>query len=325
MEVVLYAYSGNGFNSGSVRKLNSDGSFDGSFDNASTFNNDVLSVVPLASGKILLGGTFTGHSASGGGFNSKQYVARLNANGSLDGAFTGPTFSSALYGVQDLAVQDNGRIIVVGGFGSVNGLSRFGVARLEENGVHDATFDIGTGAGSGNIKVQTTLVLPDGRILVSGIFSTFNGVSRTGLALLNGDVVNLGVTQDPENQIVNVGAPLNLLSATTATTPVGYQWYHNGAVIGGATSPGYSVGVTTTNQRGSYFVVASNLSGIRTSLVAQVKILAAPVFLSQPVATNGYLNKVVTYAPVVEGLAPLRYQWLKDGSPLAPRPTFRSR
>lgn len=302
--------TGNGFSSGSVRKLNSDGSLDAAFDNASTFNNDVLSVVPLANGKILVGGTFTTHSV----FGARQYVARLNASGSVDGTFTGPTFSSVLYGVQDVAVQENGRIVVVGGFGTVNGLGRLGVARLEENGAHDATFDIGTGAGVSNIKLQTTTVLPDGRILVGGIFTTFNGVSRNGLALLNGDVVNLGFLTEPADQTLNVGQTLNLSASTTATTPVGYQWFFNNTAINGATGSGYSIGTTTTNNRGNYFVVASNLSGFRTSAVSKVKILAAPEFLAQPVATNGYLNKPVTFAGRAEGLAPLGYSWLKDSS-----------
>ena len=308
--------TGNGFNSGSVRRLLADGSFDPSFDNASSFNNDVLSAVPLPDGKLLLGGTFTGHNAAAGGFTSKQYVARLNANGSLDGAFTGPNFNSVFFGVQDVALQENGRIVAVGGFGTVDGLSRLGVARLEANGAHDATFDIGTGAGGANIKVQSTLVLPDGRILVAGIFTTFNGVSRNGLALLNGDVVNLGFLTEPSDQLLDVGQPLNLAVTTTATSPVSYQWFFNNAAITGATAASYSVGTTTTNQRGGYYVVASNLSGSRTSAVANVKILAAPVFLAQPVETNGYLGKFVTYAPLVEGRAPLFFQWFKGVDPV---------
>ncbi len=307
--------TGNGFNSGSVRKLNSDGSLDAAFDNASTFYNDVLSVLPLPGGKILVGGTFTG--LTGG---TRQYLARLNANGSLDGTYTGPVFSSVLFGVQDVALQENGRIIVVGGFGTVSGAGRVGVARLEAEGTHDATFDIGTGAGISNIKVQTALVLPDGRVLVGGIFSTFNGVPRSGIALLNGDVVNLGFLTEPSSQTINVGQPLSFSSSTTATTPVGYQWFFNNAAINGATSSGYSIGSTTTNNRGQYFVVASNISGIRTSAVAKVKILAAPEFLAQPVATNGYLNKFVTFIGRAEGLAPLGYSWFKDGT-LVPNAT----
>jgi uncharacterized delta-60 repeat protein len=67
-----------------------------------------------------------------------------------------------------------------------------GIDRLMSDGTRDTSFDAGTGAvfneyGSG---VRTIALQPDGRILVAGLFTNFNGVPRHGLVRLetNGPV-----------------------------------------------------------------------------------------------------------------------------------------
>gem|GEM_PF-2543192 len=291
---------------GYVRRLNPDGSTDTTFDGTVQANSTVFGGLPLPDARVLAYGQFGSYGGVG-----KTFLARLLPNGQLD-----PTYSNAVPNafIRRMALQDNGRPLMVGNFSAVGGSNRTYVARLNADGSHDTTFN----PPAPNNSVTHVQVLPDGRILIGGIFSTVGGVAHRGLAALNGDIVNLGFLRQPVGGVtLNVGSPLSLEVATTATSPVGYQWYRNGAPIPAATAAAYNLGTTTTNDAGAYYVVASNLSGAKTSLVANVTILAAPDFLAQPLSTNGFLNKSVTLAGQVVGVAPLAVQWLKDGAPLA--------
>ncbi|TAL03355.1 MAG: hypothetical protein EPO07_06315, partial [Verrucomicrobia bacterium] len=75
----------------------------------------------------------------------------------------------------------SGRILLGGDFTSVNGTNRNRLARLNSDGSLDTGFDPRTGA---NGPVWTVGVQSDGKILVGGPFTTFNGVSRNGLTRL---------------------------------------------------------------------------------------------------------------------------------------------
>ena len=69
----------------------------------------------------------------------------------------------------------------------------------------------------------------------------------------------------PTTQSVALGATNVTFSVTTSGTPAvpasGYQWYYNGAPIGGATASSYSLGTVTSGMAGSYQVVATNSLG----------------------------------------------------------------
>jgi uncharacterized delta-60 repeat protein len=108
---------------------------------------------------------------------------RLNYDGSLDTTFN-PVSPLVSGRVSTLARQSDGKIIVAGDFIKANTLSKSRLTRLNADGTTDSTFDIGTGfdADPGVISIQ-----PDGRILVAGAFTTFNGVPKNRLIRLNAD------------------------------------------------------------------------------------------------------------------------------------------
>jgi uncharacterized delta-60 repeat protein len=104
-----------------LARLNSDGTIDSAF--APVIDDGSVQTVALQGDKILIGGMFT----SIGGL-TRKYVARLNADGSVDRDFDsekGPNFV-----VRALAVDKDQNIIVVGGFGFVDGVPRARIARL---------------------------------------------------------------------------------------------------------------------------------------------------------------------------------------------------
>ena len=165
---------------------------DGSLESTATFNISadgvVHCVVVQADGKILIGGEFTFVNGVG-----RNRIARLNADGSLEstatfnpGSGVGGFFGSPGPGVYCVAVQEDGKILLGGRFTTVNGVARNRIARLNANGGLEstATFNPGTGA---NDDVYCLAMQADGKILVGGDFTQFNGVTHSGIARLNAD------------------------------------------------------------------------------------------------------------------------------------------
>src|SRR5438876_8575933 len=91
----------------------------------------VHSMAVQADGKILVGGGFT---TLGG--QSRNYIGRLNADGTLDTSFN-PWADSVVW---SLAVQADGKILVVGWFTTLGGQSRNYIGRLNAAGPVDQSF-----------------------------------------------------------------------------------------------------------------------------------------------------------------------------------------
>ena len=91
--------------------------------------------------------------------------------------------------VSALAVQPDGKLLIAGDFASVSGVPRARVARLNPDGTLDATFDPGAGPSSTNgiLFIRALVLKSDGRVLVGGAFSHFDGQPRGLLAQLNSD------------------------------------------------------------------------------------------------------------------------------------------
>lgn len=79
-----------------------------------------------------------------------------------------------------LALDADGRILVVGNFTMVGGQARDGVARLNADGSIDASFENPVV----DLEVKTIAVQADGKLLIGGDFTEVGGQSRHGLARL---------------------------------------------------------------------------------------------------------------------------------------------
>ena len=158
---------------GKLSRLNSDGSLDQTF----VFPTTITSVhrfFALASNEqpVLFALMQSG---------SIQLI-RLLADGEIDASFN---TSVRIYGqAVGIAVQPDSKTIVAGTFTNANTLARTNLARFNSDGSADPTFDTGTGFNSAPSKI---VVQPDGKILVAGPFSTFNGNPVSGLVRLNSD------------------------------------------------------------------------------------------------------------------------------------------
>src|SRR5439155_1413415 len=108
--------------------------------------------------------------------------ARLNGNGSLDTTFTPGTGANDT--VWALAVQTNGNVVIAGQFTSYNTTNRHYIARVQTNGLVDATFDPGQGPDA---FIHTIAVQPDGKSIIDGLCDSYNQTRRIGLARVSTD------------------------------------------------------------------------------------------------------------------------------------------
>jgi uncharacterized delta-60 repeat protein len=147
----------------------------------------VETLLPQPDGKVLICGSFTRFNGM-----PRGYMARLNADGSLDEGFQ----AHPSYWVRHMALQRDGKIVVGGFFTSMGGESRNLIARLNSDGSLDKSFNPGDGAkgtlsvsitGNGDPFVFQVAVQNDGKILMTGNFTTFNRSSANGIARLNAD------------------------------------------------------------------------------------------------------------------------------------------
>jgi uncharacterized delta-60 repeat protein len=177
----------NGINRAYIARLNGDGSVDPSFTGQASYWVRHMSV--QADGKIIIGGFFRGVGSA-----SRNLIARLNSDGSLD-----PTFDPGLGCTDTLGVgidgnadpfvfwteiQADGKILATGNFRNYNGSSSIGIVRINPNGSRDATFNVGSGIDSWGRHIE---LLPNGQILLSGWFNSYNGRAFNRIARINSD------------------------------------------------------------------------------------------------------------------------------------------
>ena len=160
-----------------IVKLNTDGSIDTTFVYGSGFNQSVGFVDKLSNGQIIVGGDFTFYN---GVATSK--LARLNTDGTKDTSFATGTFNGS---VASTIEQSDGKLIVLGDFTTYSGLSYDNIVRLNTDGSVDTTFVVGVGFGAGS-PIKGGLQ-SDGKIVVVGSFTSYQGVSTGYIVRINSD------------------------------------------------------------------------------------------------------------------------------------------
>jgi uncharacterized delta-60 repeat protein len=169
--VTGYTTSGTAF-----RRLNSDGSLDQSFHPVLPPLSWNFQTLPEPNGKLIVAGfvQIAGESPT-------AFVRRLNYDGSLDFSFATFQFEYPSNFPFTLARQPDGRIILVGGFSELDGLSRKYLARLMPNGQIDKSF-----IPPENTQYPGSVTVGgDGTIYLSAWFTNDNQQSLIGVARLN--------------------------------------------------------------------------------------------------------------------------------------------
>lgn len=146
-------------------------------------NGNVQELTTQPDGKVLIGGDFS--SVYG---QSTGDLARLSAVGSsVDQEFMTNIGSGANGTIWAIAVQPDGRILVGGSFTQFNGQSAPGLVRLRANGARDTSLKIPVGPAGPSWAVRGMAVQDDGKIVVTGSFSTWDGATVNHIVRLNAD------------------------------------------------------------------------------------------------------------------------------------------
>jgi len=222
------AYDGTAINR--IARLNMNGSIDTTFNPGAGANANVYTTVLQNDGKIIIGGAF----APNNGVANR--IARLNTNGSLDTTFNSGTAANGI--VYSTALQGDGKIIIGGDFTIYNGTAINRIARLNTNGSLDVAFDPGAGT---NASVYTTALQSDGKIIIGGDFTNYDGTGGDRIARIvvreaviteikeNSNAVNLIVYPNPvkDKLMVNSEQLIGKEASTTIYDVLGNKVYQS--------------------------------------------------------------------------------------------------
>lgn len=160
-----------------IARLNSDGALDTGFVVGSGFNNLVEAVKIQSDGKLIVVGQFTSYAGT-----SINRIVRLNIDGSIDSSFDVGVGADGI--VWSLALDSSDKVYIGGDFTSYKGTSVNRIVRLNSDGSIDGAFNVGTGF---NTTVKAIGIDLNGKIVVAGSFSNYNGSANNYLIRLNTD------------------------------------------------------------------------------------------------------------------------------------------
>lgn len=176
----------NGISVNRVVRLNSDGTPDSTFNQTTTLNGQVNTLLILPDGKFLVGGEFS---------ISFSRLIKLNSDGSFDSTIFG--FEGKIFTIIN---APNNKILV----GGIFSLPKPNIARLNSDLTLDSTFNP---SGINGFPVFKLAIQSNNKIIASGVFSTFNGVATDSVISLNEDgttAATFNLTNDPEISNLNV-------------------------------------------------------------------------------------------------------------------------
>lgn len=179
---LMVAGNFNRFNSTPVEnlaRLNDDGTVDRSYNPKTGVNapfSGGLAIYP--DGRVIIGGNFNAYNGI-----KRNQLARLTPDGELDPSFH-PTGSlrGEMYTV---VLQPDAKILVGGRSLHYPGMTRAPLMRFNSDGSVDPTFHNGFTPNGGQVRTMTFQT--DGKIIVGGRFSQYDGFDCNGLIRLNGD------------------------------------------------------------------------------------------------------------------------------------------
>ncbi|PXY44870.1 calcium-binding protein [Flavobacterium hydrophilum] len=168
----------NGVDTGRLIRLNSDGSHDITFNTSIAAATGIINkIVQESDGKIIIVGSFTKYNGI-----TVNRIARILPDGNLDTSFL--TGSGAPTNINCVQIQPDGKIIVAGSFIKFNGIDINRIIRLNPDGSLDMTFNVGTAF---NEEIHAMVLQPDGKIILGGEFTAYNGIAANRIIRLNSD------------------------------------------------------------------------------------------------------------------------------------------
>jgi uncharacterized delta-60 repeat protein len=242
-------------------RLNANGTADTAFVSAYGAGPDapINALARESSGTLLVAGDFSNFAGQ-----PARRIVRLLPTGARDTVSpvnVDPVVGSISW-IDAVAALPDGKILIAGGLSqdydfTIDGF-RSGIVRLLANGSRDTTFDVGAGAhslafGRYSLGYVTALaVQPDGKVVVGGEFTAWNGTAATRMVRLNTNGatdgtftppafgnIPLAILRQPNGSFVVGGwfnSPVSRLARLTSSGSLDSTW-NPGGTPGGLTNP----------------------------------------------------------------------------------------
>ena len=249
--------------------------------------------------------------------NAGNYTAVVNNN---YGSITSAVATLTVYVLPGIQTQPQNQTVLQGQTAAFtvvtnnNGTPPFSY-QWNVNGTN--TVDGLSISGSTNATLTLSNVQPAQAGNVFVVITNNAGSITSSLATLTVNVPAT-ITNQPLSQAVLAGQTTTFSVGATGTPNLRYQWYFNGAQMGGGSSSStLSLSAVGTNNAGNYTVVVNNNYGSATSAVATLTVYVPPAITTQPTNQALVLGQNATFAVVALGTPTLTYQWNCNGTNLA--------
>jgi uncharacterized delta-60 repeat protein len=305
-----------------LARFHADGTFDNTFIAPATTGTGAVTALaedPVTQ-KIYVAGTFV----DWGGDQARDYIVRLNSDGTLDGTFSSAAMMSNAQ-LTSLALAPDGKLYAGGSFFGVNiaGNSNFSyvnLVRLGTDGAVDTTFPVTNTLVANVVALKT---LPDGRLYVAS--NNGNNPQQLQRLLpnatvdpsfaLTGNATNIAtIALQPDGKILVGGNFTTFAGVSTPGKLV--RLLNNGAIDPGITyvQPGTDTGrnVVSLAVAGNLLYVAQ-FRGSGGGVRRYFNDLTEPSFAAPPQSQNINAGQPATLRAYVYATHPATYQWYKDG------------
>ncbi len=121
------------------------------------------------------------------------------------------------------------------------------------------------------------------------------------------------IVQQPASLTVNQGTTASFSVSSSGQSPLSFQWFKNGTLISGATSPSLNLSSVTQSDVATYYVTIQNVFGNISSNRVTLDVNSVPAIAQQPQGQTLYLGSSAGLSVAATGTAPLTYQWSKNG------------
>jgi uncharacterized delta-60 repeat protein len=168
-----------------VLRLNSDGTYDPTFNTAMGTGPGHRQdrVLVQTDNKVVISGDLTTWSGS----TASYRLVRLNSDGSLDTAFNTNIGTGPNNNVFGHAQQSDGKLIIVGDFTDWNGTTVGRIVRLNTDGTRDTAFSTNIGAGASH-SISSVNLQSTSQIILTGSFTSWDSTAGAGrIVRLNTD------------------------------------------------------------------------------------------------------------------------------------------
>ncbi|MGB0579742.1 MAG: LamG-like jellyroll fold domain-containing protein, partial [Limisphaerales bacterium] len=159
---------------------NTPGNTDFGFDPVAGFANVgvqpvvINKIISLSNSNLLVGGSFANYM----GFSTPN-LAMIQPDASLAPDFFHGFGAAAR--VNDMAIQSDNKIVVVGAFDAFHEVFSYRIARITAEGHPDRSFRPGGGA---DVEIHAVDLQSDGRIVIGGSFNSYDATNRARIARL---------------------------------------------------------------------------------------------------------------------------------------------